>query len=56
MSLDNKKKELELARVKLARQELEFKVEERQEEIERLKVNIEIQLKKEEELQKDLNK
>jgi len=56
MTLDTKKKELELARVQLARQEMEFKIEERLEEIERLKSNIEIQIKKENELKAELGK
>lgn len=51
MSLDKKKKELELARVRLARQEMELKIEERQEEIGRLKDFIKIQLDKEAELE-----
>lgn len=42
-SLELRKKELELERVKLAKKELEFKIEERLEEIERLKSHIEIQ-------------
>ena len=52
--LEKKKKRLELARVQLAREELEFKVEERMDEIERLKAAIQIQLEKEEEIRKDL--
>lgn len=43
MNLENKKKKLELQRVILAKDELEFKIEERLEEIERLKTHIEIQ-------------
>lgn len=53
-TLDQKRKKLDLARVKMARQELEFKVEERLEEIERLKQNIEIQIKRETELEEEL--
>lgn len=56
MSLEKKKKELELMRVSLARQELELKIEERLDEIKRLKEHIEIQLKKESELKEELNK
>jgi peptidoglycan hydrolase CwlO-like protein len=41
--LELKKKELELERVKLAKKEMEFKIEERLEEIDRLKSHIEIQ-------------
>lgn len=48
--LELKKKQLELARVQIARQELEFKIEERLDEIERLKTHIEIQNKREQEL------
>lgn len=48
--IDVKRKKLELSRVQLARQEQEFKIEERLEEIARLNSNIEIQRKKEEEL------
>lgn len=54
MSLEIKKKKLELARVQVARQELEFKIEEKLEEIERLKAAIEIQIKRESEISKDL--
>lgn len=43
MSLDVKKKKLELQRVELAKEELLFKIEERLEEIERLKKHIEVQ-------------
>ena len=43
MSLDIKRKKVELSRVQVARQELELKIEERLEEIERLKSHIEIQ-------------
>jgi hypothetical protein len=42
-TLEQRKKELELERVKLAKKELEFKIEERLEEIDRLKSHIEIQ-------------
>lgn len=56
MSLELKKKELELQRVELARKELEFKVEEKMEEIERIKSHIQIQLQKEQELKEELNK
>ena len=50
-SLEKRKKELELARVSLARQELEMHIFERQEDIKRLETHIEIQIKKEKELQ-----
>lgn len=54
MSLEKKRKELELARVRMARQELEFRIEERMEEMARIRENIEIQIKKEAELNKEL--
>lgn len=43
MSLDIKRKEMELARVRVARQEMELRIMERQEEIDRLEKNIDIQ-------------
>ncbi len=43
MSLEQKKKQLELERVKLSKRELEFKIEERLEEIERLKAHVKVQ-------------
>ncbi len=55
MSLEQKRKKLELMRVQSAKMELEFKIEERLEEIERLKENIKIQKQKEEELIKELS-
>ncbi len=54
MSLELKKKKLELARVQVAKQELEFKIEEKLDEVERLKAAVEIQLKKEQELMKEI--
>lgn len=54
MSLEKKRKELELARVEIARRELEFKIEERLDEIERLKQHIDIQKKREQELKQEL--
>lgn len=54
MTLERKKKQLELKRVVMAREELEFKIEERLEEIERLKSHIDVQLRKEEELKLEL--
>jgi len=56
MNLDSKRKHLELARVKMARQELEFKVEERLEEIDRIKNHIEIQKQREQELILEIEK
>jgi hypothetical protein len=54
--LDIKRRELDLLRVEAARKELEFKVEERKEEIQRLEDHIVVQLKKEAEIQEELNK
>lgn len=50
MSIDLKRKKLELSRVQLAREEQELKIEERMEEIKRIEALIEIQKKKEDEL------
>lgn len=55
MSLDKKRKQLELMRVQTARYELEFKIEERLEEIERLKDHVQVQIKREQELKKELD-
>jgi len=52
--LEKRKKQLELSRVKLAREELELKIMERQEEITRLQEAIEKQLSRERELSKEL--
>lgn len=52
--MELKRKKLELSRVSLAREEQEFKIEERMEEIKRLQAMIEIQKKKEEELQAEI--
>jgi hypothetical protein len=49
-SIELKRKNLELSRVQLARQEQEFKIEERMEEIARLESMIEIQKNKEQDL------
>jgi hypothetical protein len=54
MSIELKRKKLELSRVELARQEQEFKIEERMEEIARIKTMIEIQKNKEEELKAEI--
>ena len=53
-NLEIKRKKLDLARIQMARQEMEFKIEERLEEIERLKLNIEVQSKRETELEQEL--
>lgn len=55
MSLEKKKKEMELRRVEVARMELELKIEERLEEINRLKEHINVQLEKEKQLKEELN-
>lgn len=54
MSLEKKRKQLELSRVEIARKELEFKIEEREDDIRRLKEYIQIQLNKEQELKKEI--
>lgn len=54
-NLEKKRKALELDRVTMARKELEFKIEERQEEISRLQEAIEKQLAREKELQAELS-
>ena len=54
MSIEIKRKKLELSRVQLAREEQEFKVEEKMEEIGRLEALIEIQTKKENELKAEI--
>lgn len=56
MKLDIKRKKLELMRVETARHELEFKIEERLEEVERLREHIKTQKNKEEELKTELKK
>jgi hypothetical protein len=52
--MEIKRKKLELSRVQLARQEQEFKIEERMEEIGRLEKMIEIQEAKEAELKAEI--
>jgi len=54
--LEIKRKRVELARVQVARQELELKIDERLDEIKRLKEHIDIQIKRENELSKQLEK
>lgn len=54
MNLELKRKELELSRVELARQEQEFKIEERMEEIKRLQSMVTIQETKENELKAEI--
>lgn len=55
MSLELKRKQLELARVQMARNELEFKIEEKSDEINRLREHIKIQEQKEKELVEEIN-
>jgi hypothetical protein len=52
--LELKKKQVELQRVKVAKMELELKVEEREDEIKRLKEHIKIQELKELDLTKEI--
>lgn len=54
MSIDIKRKNLELSRVQLARQEQELKIEERLEEIGRLQAMIDVQMKREQELKAEI--
>ena len=54
MNLETKKKELELAKVTCAKQEMEFKILERLEDIKRLEESIEVQNKRIEELKQEL--
>ena len=54
MSLERKKKELEMAAVDLAKQQMELRIEEKLDEIKRLKDNIKIQADKVEDLKKEL--
>jgi hypothetical protein len=56
MSLDIKRKQLELARVQMAKNELEFKVEEKMEEVDRIKGLIELQSQKESELKEEIQR
>jgi len=54
MSLEKMKKELELQKVKIAKQEMELKIEERMEDVRRLKSHIKIQDEKIQELHEEL--
>lgn len=53
MDLEKERKKVELIRVRAARAELEFKILERLDEIERIKQNIQAQLKREAELEEE---
>lgn len=55
MSLEIKRLKLELHRVQTARHELEFKVEERLEDIRRIEENIQVQKNKEAEISSKIN-
>jgi hypothetical protein len=54
MSLELKRKEVELMRVRIAKSEMELRVAERQDEIQRLEENIKIQVAAEERLLAEL--
>lgn len=53
-NLERKKRQLELDRVKLAKKEIEFKIEERLEDVERLKEHVKIQDLKIQEIEDEL--
>lgn len=54
MSLERAKKELEIKKVQVAKDEMEFKILERKEDIKRLKENMENQSNRIEQLNKEL--
>lgn len=54
MSLEKAKKELEIKKVQVAKDEMEFKILERMEDIKRLKENMENQSNRIEQLNKEL--
>ena len=54
--LEYKRKELELVKVAAARAELEFKILEKEDEIQRIKDHIQIQIKREDEIRAELGK
>ena len=53
-ALEKKRKEAELMSVRAARVNLEFKILELEDQIERLRLNIDIQKNKEQELEKEI--
>jgi hypothetical protein len=55
VNLEFKRKQLELANVQVARQTMELKIAERQDEIARLEAHIKVQLETEVRLTKELN-
>lgn len=54
MNLELKRKEVELMRVQMAKSEMELRIQERQEEVQRLQENIKIQVAAEERLLAEL--
>lgn len=52
--LEKRKKEVELQKVKTARMELELKIEEKMDEINRINEHIKIQIEKEQSLEQEL--
>jgi hypothetical protein len=56
MSLELKRKEIELIRVNVARQELELKVEEKMEDIQKLKEMIKAQIDAEDKIKVEIEK
>lgn len=56
MSLEKKRRELDLKRVQVAKEELLFKIEEKKEDISRLEEHVKIQEAKEKELVEEINK
>lgn len=53
-SLDRKKKEVDLKKIDAAVAELEYKIIEREEDIQRMKDHIDLQLERKKEIQKEL--
>lgn len=54
MNLELKRKEVELMRVQMAKSEMELRIQERQDEVQRLQENIKIQVAAEERLLAEL--
>lgn len=53
-SLERRRKELDLKRVQMAKEELLFKIEERKEDIARIEENVKLQEKREQELLEEI--
>lgn len=53
--IDKRRKQVQLQQVKAARMDLELRIDERLEEIERIKENIKIQIEKEKSLEQEIN-